>query len=85
MNKQHESESPRFVTIEQLSKISSFSVSQLRRLAREGKIPCYQPGGKGGKLLFPPDAIEQSVAAMTAEKTNKDKPLSGRKPKWMDD
>lgn len=76
-----------YLTIRELSAKTSFSVSQLRRLARQGRIPCFQPGGKGGKLLFPPDAIEQCLADApnpdgdAAPETQK--PLSGRCPAWM--
>lgn len=76
-----------YLTIHELSAKTKFSVSQLRRLARQGRIPCFQPGGKGGKLLFPPDAIEQYLAddphldGDSAPKSTK--PLSGRLPAWM--
>ena len=74
-----------YLSINELSVKSSYSVSQLRRLARQGRIPCFQPGGKGGKLLFPPDAIEQCLAndpdANAIHKYTK--PLSGRLPAWM--
>ena len=76
-----------YLSINELSVKSSYSVSQLRRLARQGRIPCFQPGGKGGKLLFPPDAIEQCLANdPDANATHKyTKPLSGRLPAWMDE
>lgn len=46
------------LTIEEFIAKSRLSVSTIHRLKRQGKIPYFQPAGKGGKLLFPPDAIE---------------------------
>jgi hypothetical protein len=57
MNEQP-SDNPRYLDIRQLSAMSRFSVTQIRRFVRAGKIPYFQPGGPGGKLLFPPDALE---------------------------
>ena len=34
--------------------------AQRSRLKHNGRIPCHQPAGKHGKLLFPPDAIERA-------------------------
>lgn len=78
------SSEPAYLSIQQLSKRTGFSVTQLRRLAKSGRIPCHQPGGKGGKLFFPPDAIEgvgKPVEFHEASPTGKK--LSGRAPKWM--
>ena len=49
-----------YLSITELSARSGLSVSTLHRLKKAGKIPCLQPAGKGGRLLFPADAIEQS-------------------------
>ena len=76
-----------YLTIKELSEKSQFSVSQLRRLVRAGRIPFYQPGGKGGKLRFPPDAIERSVDISQdceAERKPDAQPLPGRSPRWME-
>jgi hypothetical protein len=76
-----------YLNIRELSSKTGFSVTQLRRLARQGRIPCFQPGGKGGKLLFPPDAIEQCLTDAPdpdSDAARKDtEPLSGRLPAWM--
>ncbi len=72
------------VDIKALSVASGYSVAQLRRLARAGRIPCYQPAGKGGKLLFPPDAIQRSGQQSPAEPSASTKQqLSGPRPHWM--
>ena len=46
------------VTIEELSEHSRLSIATIHRLKRAGKIPFFQPSGKGGRLLFPANAIE---------------------------
>jgi hypothetical protein len=54
------------------------------------QIPFYQPAGKGGKLLFPPDAIERAAQG-TSSPAVEDPPgaaecpsrLSGPCPAWM--
>jgi hypothetical protein len=70
------------VTIVELSRTSGLSISTIRRLVRDDRIPCVQPSGKGGKLLFPPDAIERS-AHMHPETQAAQMPLAGRRPAWM--
>lgn len=74
----------------QLSVKSRLSVATIHRLKRQGKIPFYQPAGKRGRLLFPPDAIERADQA-TSSSATKDSPgdagnpshLSGPRPAWM--
>jgi excisionase family DNA binding protein len=78
----------RYLTVEELSRESRLSVSTLHRLKRAGKIPYYQPSGKGGRLLFPPDAIEHAVQASSSEpnSTSTDhvpQRLAGPRPAWM--
>lgn len=76
-----------FFTLKELSDWIRLSQSQIRRLAKSGRIPCYQPGGPGGKLLFPRDAIEACAApqSSSAEQPTPAGPkrLPGRRPKWM--
>jgi hypothetical protein len=48
----------RYLDIKQFSATAGLSIATIRRLARDGRIPYFQPAGKGGKLLFPPDALE---------------------------
>ncbi len=50
------------VTLAELSQGSGVSASTIRRWVRDERIPHFQPSGKGGKLLFPPDAIEKDIA-----------------------
>jgi hypothetical protein len=78
----------RFLTIQQLSRNCGLSIATLHRLKRQGKLPFYQPAGKGGRLLFPPDAIERiSVSHQQSSSDSSEagprKHLSGRCPAWM--
>ncbi len=78
----------RLLTIEELSAKSRLSRSTIHRLKRAGKIPFFQPAGKGGRLLFPADAVEQMAAAsggappQSTAKPAKGDRLSGRPPRW---
>jgi len=78
------------LTIEELRQKSRLSPSTIHRLKRQGKIPYFQPAGKGGRLLFPPDAVERAVdsvmsttqpSSQTADETARR--LSGPSPAWM--
>lgn len=77
------------VTIEELSRHSRLSVSTIHRLKRAGRIPYYQPAGEGGRLLFPPDAIERAgsskdqIPAAGSDQGGGDQRLSGPRPAWM--
>jgi hypothetical protein len=80
-------ENTQLLTIEELSRHSRLSISTIHRLKRAGKIPCYQPSGKGGRLLFPPDAIERAAAAQgnpsSAAATDEPARLAGPRPTWL--
>ena len=80
----------RLLTIQELKERSRLSISTLRRLVRDRKIPYFQPAGKGGKLSFPPDAIERMCilpdrppSQPTSGEINPPKRLSGPSPEWM--
>ena len=61
-----------FLTASELSAQSGLSPSTIYRLKTAGKLPYYQPAGRGGAVLFPPDAIEQSKAeALYASRGNR--------------
>jgi hypothetical protein len=75
-----------FVDIQQLSQRSGRAVSSLRRDVRKGKLEAFQPGGRGGKLLFRSDAIQRCKAvAVEAQSATPHSPghLPGRRPAWM--
>ena len=77
------------LTIEELSRRSRLSIATLHRLKKAGRIAFFQPAGKGGRVLFPADAIERtgdlrSPAAETGHDDNSgDQCLSGPRPAWM--
>jgi hypothetical protein len=52
------------LTIVELSRHSRLSIATIHRLKNDGRIRYFQPAGKGGRLLFPADAIEQSGSAV---------------------
>jgi hypothetical protein len=77
------------LTVEELSVKSRLSVATIHRLKQQGKIPFYQPAGKRGRVLFPPDAIERtaqatsSSAAKASGNAGNPSHLSGPRPTWM--
>ena len=77
-----------YQTAEQLSQQSGFSLATIHRLKKAGKIPYFQPGGKGARLLFPPDAIEQAQQPYhcpnsTPAEGDIPQRLAGPQPAWM--
>jgi len=77
------------LTIEELSRHARLSPSTIHRLKNAGLIPFYQPSGKGGRLLFPADAIERTATAIAeaagrgSNQTDRHQRLSGPRPAWM--
>jgi hypothetical protein len=59
--------SPAYLSKRQLIARSGLSASTIQRYKDAAKIPFFQPAGAGGKLLFPPDAIELARAHAIAE------------------
>jgi len=47
-----------YLTKQELVARSGLSAATVQRYKDSGRIPFYQPGGKGGRILFPLDAIE---------------------------
>jgi hypothetical protein len=56
-----------YLTREQLSERSGLSASTIHRYKRDGKIPFFQPGGGGAKVLYPPSAIECALSQSRQE------------------
>lgn len=50
-------------SLEELAAYGGLSESTIHRLKRAGKIPYFQPAGKGGRVLFPADALEKASPA----------------------
>ena len=86
MSEQQPADGRRYLTIKELSEQSGFSVTQIRRWVAAGKIAYFQPGGKGGKLRFPPDTLERRSAEEPFDNDAEEEILlPGRRPKWMSD
>ena len=69
----------------ELSDRTGVSLPTIWRLKSAGKIPFFQPGGKGTVVRFPADAFEQGAAqscAPSSHERNQDR-LSGPRPAWM--
>jgi len=84
MANQREQDSPHLLTVKELSVRTRLSLATIHRLKRQGKIPYYQPGGKGYSLRFPPDAVQ--IATRQFEQPperSHDGHLSGPRPAWM--
>jgi hypothetical protein len=63
---------PAYLTKRQLSERSGLSAATIQRYKDSQKIPFFQPSGRGGKLLFPRDAIELARAHSTATQQSTD-------------
>jgi hypothetical protein len=81
-----------YLTVEELSALTTLSVSTLRRLYKRGLIVGFQPGGPRTRIVFPSDALEQLARTMAgtaiptpcnpSESTKT--PQRGPRPKWLD-
>ncbi|MCC9608267.1 hypothetical protein LOC68_11060 [Blastopirellula sp. JC732] len=78
-----------YVDAETLASRTGLSLATIWRLKRDNKISYRQPAGKGGRVLFPSDALERNgtaaseqVEAKTTNKTSSG-PLPGPRPAWM--
>lgn len=79
----------RYLDITQFIARTGLSEATIHRLKRAGKIPFFQPTGKGGKLLFPLDAIERAgteieTAPALSLANEAPKRLSGPSAKWRE-
>ena len=78
-----------YLDIKELVAITGLSEATIWRLKRAGKIPFFQPGGKGGRVKFPENAIELASRSETPSSVGADKEnasserLPGPQPKWM--
>lgn len=77
------------VDLKEFCSVKRLSPATVHRLKNAGKLPFYQPSGKGGKLLFPLNAIELAASAASAPSVPSDariagsQRLSGPPPKWL--
>ena len=77
-----------YLDIDELISRTGLSRATIWRLKRDGKIPFFQPAGKGGRVMFPEDAIEHALAGHTPDtvEDNGGSPerLPGPQPSWME-
>ena len=80
---------PQLVDLKEICGVTRLSPATIHRLKNAGKLPFFQPSGKGGKLLFPINAIELAASAASAPSVPSDagitgsQRLSGPAPKWL--
>ena len=81
-----------YLTKQELAVRSGLSEATIQRYKDSGRIPFFQPGGKGGRVLFPLDAIESAQReladsggpAATVPPASKNPPkLPGPRPHWQ--
>lgn len=76
-----------YLNIDELVARARLSKATVWRLKRSGKIPFFQPGGKGSRVMFPVDAIEQAMPKNIANLPQGDDDsstrLPGPQPNWM--
>ncbi len=78
-----------FLSVKEVAERCGLSEVTIRRYAKAGKLPCFQPFGEKGWHLFPPDCIEKSGSlsgnnnAHDSVTDDKPKKLAGRQPGWL--
>jgi len=81
----------RFLTRKELSRQTGLSLATLQRYKDDEKIPFFQPGGRGARVVFPLDAIEaarrlQFQARLNPQQNNAmARPVAripGPQPRW---
>ena len=81
------SSAPAYLDAHALAAHTGFSKSTIERLRRRGRIPFFQPGGPGTKVMYPRNAIEHLGYVETAEMSSSlgqaQIPHRGPKPKWQ--
>ena len=77
-----------YVTRQQLLARTGLSPATLQRYKAAGRIPYFQPGGRGARVLFPPDAIEIARTFQVLTQPDTPPPAAiprkrpGPPPKW---
>jgi len=79
----------RFVSKKELCAVTGLSPASVERYRRAGKIPYWQPGGPGARVLYLLDAITTVTAACAAPvsppttiSANSSRKRFGRRPSW---
>jgi excisionase family DNA binding protein len=80
-----------FLSVEEYSHATGLSNCTVRRLIRDRKIPSYQPGGPGARVLIPLSALDcpdpagpsdEAAAGARVAKPERNR-LSGPRPRWL--
>ena len=66
-----------------LADLFGCSISTIYRLSKSGRIPSYQPGGKGHMVRFSPKSLDTLKPECFENNSNAEDKISGPKPKWM--
>jgi len=76
--------STRFITLAQLLDACKGILSEatLRRCVHDGRIQHMQPAGKGGKLLFPHDALDRMLQAQSENAANQTPASTLDRARW---
>jgi hypothetical protein len=64
---QEATNSPAYVTKAELCALTGLSPATIQRYKYDGRIPFFQPGGPGARVLFPRNAIEIAMAVRRQE------------------
>lgn len=78
-----------YLTLAELCALTGFAPATVHRWKDSGRIPYFQPGGKGGRIKFPPNAIEVCRPHAVSPPPEPPPPESrsehrhGPTPKWM--
>jgi excisionase family DNA binding protein len=56
-----------YLTKKELAARTGLSPTTIQRYKKDRKLPFYQPGGEGAKLLFPPNAVEAALRQLQQE------------------
>jgi excisionase family DNA binding protein len=72
-----------YVSVGQAARYCGVSEKNIRRRVAEGRIPSYQPGGRGSAIRIPFDALTHVLVKVTGDPTalaNRDRELPQVKP-----
>jgi hypothetical protein len=81
-----------YLTKKELAARSGLSEATIQRYKDGGRIPFFQPGGKGGRVVFPIDAIETAHSLQNSDRSPASKigptvgstvRIPGRQPRWL--
>lgn len=80
-------DNPSYIDVNELIARTGMSRATVWRLKRDGKIPFFQPAGKGGRVTFPEDVVERVVECATPALVEGHGDLAerlpGPPPAWM--